>query len=379
MPAAPLSFSLRQPLGLLAEDGLLSPETDRLLAAHALLHRPTPSDDDRRRALALIEPLDLRQLPRRRKTLTSYLLARAQGVRNTSRALEHYSTAFDLADHMHDEGALVDLLYHRGVAFRRISEFHAAADDLALCLRILREHAGDADSLDAAFELDVLARLAGFEQTLGHFELATQHLAEARRLMRLAPEAQLEQATVSWLAALLDRLRNRPFRALDSALTATRVYERLGDAASSTRIRYLAAEISLDVAERFCQPNFPAAPYFAIADREITSAIEQSRTSNDPYGVELALLAQARLHRLRRDNVNTQVQIERVICMARRLNDVTLLAQARSTLAEELLARGEVTSGLTMCRKVLDTLQWVQAPALGIPARRHLLRAQEGM
>src|SRR5262249_54909781 len=152
-----------------------------------------------------------------------------------------------------------------------------------------REHAGDTESLDAPFELDVLARLAIFEHLLGHFEVASQHLEAARRLMRLAPEAQLEQATVSWIAALLDRLRNIPFRALDSALTASRVYERLGDPPSSTRIRHLAAEIALDVAERFGQPPSPAAPYISIADREVTHALQQARTFNDPPGFELAL------------------------------------------------------------------------------------------
>src|SRR5262249_19751252 len=137
-------------------------------------------------------------------------------------------------------------------------------------------------------------------------------------------------------------------------------------------------EIALDVAERFGQPTSPAAPYISIADREVTHALQQARTFNDPPGFELALLTQARLQRLRRENTNTQAQIERVICIARRLNDVALLVQARLALAEELLARGEVTCGLTMCRTVLDTLQWVHIPALGVPARRHLLRAQEG-
>src|SRR5262245_30469086 len=179
MSTASLTFSLRRPLGLLAEDGLLSPDADRILGAHFLLRRYDPSDDDRRRALALLEPLDRRRLPRRRRILTSYLMARALDGRNTWRALEHYSTALDLASRVHgrrdDEGTLLELLYHRGTAFRRVSEMYSAADDLTLCLHILREHAEDARSLDAPFELDVLARLAGFEHLLGRFELANQH------------------------------------------------------------------------------------------------------------------------------------------------------------------------------------------------------------
>jgi hypothetical protein len=381
MSTAPLSFSLRRPLGLLAEDGLLSPDADRLLRAHFLLHRPTPSDDDRRHALALLAPLDRQRLPLRRRLLTSYLTARALDGRNTRRALEHYSTALDLAccapGDMHDEGALLDLLYHRGSAFRRASELYPAAEDFLLCLRILREHAGDASSLDAPFEVDVLARLAGFECLLGRFELASQHLNAARRLMRLAPDAQLELATVQWITALFDRLHNKPLRALDSALAASRVYGRLGDACSSNRLHSLVAEVSLDAAESIGRLGTSAAPYIAIADREVTTALHLARTLNDPIGFELALLAQARLQRLRGDNSNTQAQIERVISMARRLQDAALLVQARSALAEELLAYGEITCGLNMCRKVLDSLRWMSAPALGIPARRHLLRAQE--
>src|SRR5215470_18006777 len=117
MSTTPLSFSLRRPLGLLAKDGLLSPDADRLLRAHFLLHQPTPTDDDRRRALALIAPLDRQRLPLRRRLLTSYLTGRALDRHNTSRALEHYSTALDLAccvpGDRHDEGMLLDLLYHR--------------------------------------------------------------------------------------------------------------------------------------------------------------------------------------------------------------------------------------------------------------------------
>src|SRR5262245_44977648 len=109
MPTTPLSFTLRRPLGLLAEDGLLSPETDRLLRSHVLLHHPMPSDDDRLHALALIEPLDRLRLPRRRRTLASYLMGRALAARDPGRALTHYSTALDLAQRMHEEGVLIDL------------------------------------------------------------------------------------------------------------------------------------------------------------------------------------------------------------------------------------------------------------------------------
>jgi hypothetical protein len=198
-------------------------------------------------------------------------------------------------------------------------------------------------------------------------------------------------AGIEWLTALRFRWTGEPGRALQHAMLASEVYARLEQSQLLGRIAIIIADIALDLAEATADTDAidigDALPqhaltraqcaYTSLAEPYIHLALTTLPQENDPAGESLAKLTQVRFARVTRQLTPRIATIEQVAQVARRRDDLLLLAQAQTALGDEFQLHGEVESALTCYRSTLDTLQASEAPAMGIRARRQLLRAAE--
>lgn len=301
--------------------------------------------------------------------------------------LRMLDTGLDLAESLHDDGALIELLYLRGSAYRALSLFREAADDYAVCIAILRDQTEEYEeyqneepaTVDPALELQLLVQLSGFEFMLMRFDVAETLLSQAERLIPQVPGCSMEAATIGWIRALLCRWSGAPERALRYAIATEDVYATAEQAASASRIQTIVADTALDLAETF--PNGvrsdAGAACARLANRYAKRALASSRKVKDEGGLGVALLACARYDLMRGRNVDTRANIERVIRMAERLDDACLRVDAQTALGREIEARQNLDSALSAYRSARETAIAYNVQAMGVWAQRAILRASE--
>lgn len=298
--------------------------------------------------------------------------------------LRMLDTGLDLAESLHDDGALIELLYLRGSAYRALSLFREAADDYAVCIAILRDQTEEyqteeAATVDPALELQLLVQWAGFEFMLMRFDVAEILLGQAERLIPKVPGCSMEAATIGWIRALLFRWSGAPERALRYAIATEDVYATAGPAASASRIQTIVADTALDLAETF--PNGvrsdAGAACATIANRYAKRALASSRKVKDEGGLGVALLACARYDLMRGRNVDTRASIERVIRMAERLDDACLRVDAQTAMGHDIEARQNLDSALSAYRSAHEIAIAYNVPAMGVWAQRAILRSSE--
>jgi hypothetical protein len=88
-------------------------------------------------------------------------------------------------------------------------------------------------------------------------------------------------------------------------------------------------------------------------------------------------LTRIRYGRLRQSNENRIAMIENVIHKARKLGDPAVVAEAFTSLGDELLASGERDSAHNLYQQVLAMLDGGDFPAVGLQARRALMRGRD--
>jgi tetratricopeptide (TPR) repeat protein len=333
-------------------------------------------------ACGLVAPWLDAEVAARQRVRTLLLFARAHEADGAyTDALQSVDQALEVAVRGRAGDDFVDLLIYHAKLERARVRYDLAAEDLIACLELLHMRMGeDEETLDPALHLEVLALLAEYEFYLGHFLTADQLALDALDLAPRAPQRLLEAATAARTRAHLDRLRGRSSDALDTMRQVAAVYEQVpAPAISRGRLEYLFAEFALDVAERI--PDGPAAANrtapLRLARERLALAESLTTQANDRPGRGLITLGQARYTRVRKTTADRVTQIERVIRVARHLDDHALLAQAFTALGDELADQGEQEQALDCYRQTLGLLDGSAVAALEILPRRRLLLARE--
>ena len=291
--------------------------------------------------------------------------------------------AIQSAAELPDPGAYAELAYLASSASARAFSYQAAAEYGMMTYGILRFLAKDQVSADVDLEINVLVGLASSEFALAQYSIAEQHLLLARQLTSPSLHNSRSIASIAWMESLLYRWRGQPEVALRYVLPAVDTYIRTAESPSSWsavgRLSCVVTDIALDLAQTVSAEDSPTtrASYLRIAYPYLKRALVTTQQVHDDTGISLALLAQARYDGLARRNVDRIQVIETVIQRAQEQNDVSLLAQAYTTLGQEYTVQGERELSLNCYRRTLDTVEGTDMPAMGAFARRNLLLARE--
>lgn len=329
------------------------------------------------RAVELIVPyLSQPVLPPQRLRVCYVLASGLAAIEEYDEALLWLDEPLELAIRLEDTNAVLDLVTLRSALHRAIGQLTGAVDDIQTGLTLLDQAPPEARASRAALKLNFTAHLAGFEYFLGHFDAAEALLAGARELIHDAPHALLDAATIEWVQTHLHRLRGRPEEAFRTSLAAATAYTESGSPISAARAQALVAETAMDFAA-ILPADADRSAFLAFARPHLSMAGSLVQEAKDPAGSGMITLTRVRYSRLGRSNVNRIAQIERVIRRARRLDDVALLAEAYTSLGDELAALGETESARNLYQQVLAMLDGSDIPAVGIRAQQALMRARD--
>lgn len=306
-----------------------------------------------------------------------------RGLRDEARGIEYLDRALDIAQHLNDLPAAVDLLRLVGTAERARSQYRAAAGFLTTGLEMLdelRERGDPGLRPDPAQELTMHVLLAVCHHAQEEHAAARSRLDAARRLIPQTESPAFHTAKIDWMMAAMYRASGDPAAALPLVRSAADAYAL--DMTPSAREAYarlqvLVAETAMDLVEesREAGPAQGGAQMLALAHLCIVRARELAGARHDPPGDVLTVLARVRLDRLgARRGPSLQV-LEDGLARARELADLPLLAQVYTAYGDELAAREEHESALNMYRATLDLVRHSHSPVMGVRARRALVRA----
>lgn len=391
-----LSFSLRHPdmvsLADWQRDPEFSPEAhERLLAAHERIREASDSLDALREVEAELLRISAGPMSRRQRMLLDYLLAHCERARDLTkpqsfnRAQEWLTRTEDIAQSLQDIGAQVDVHELKGTLYRAVSMYREAADEFAIGLSLLREHAKDQESFDPDFEATLAAKTATMDYMLGDFPRALERLHRAADLLPPEGVSISSQGTIAWAFALLNRQRNVPLEALWHVSVAVDLYRQIGSINSTCRVLSLAADIAMDAAESSAgdDPKQREA-YLDLAARYAQEASAVGAIAKDKPGIALTDLSLARLDRLRNPAgaADVELRIRRILRKAQRMRDDSLRVAAQIALGADLLTQGTYAPdkrelGKRWLRIAIATANDMHAPGLALRARR-LLRQADG-
>jgi hypothetical protein len=329
------------------------------------------------RAVDLVRPfLSARVVSPQRLRVCYVLAVGLASVEAFREALPWLGEALQLAIRLEDDSAVLDMILLRSALNRDLLQFAEATADLNAVLALLDSEPPERQAAHTAMRLDFTARLAGFEYYLGHFDVAQTHVDAARELSRAVPAAVLDAATVEWVQTHLHRLRGRPEDALYTALAAATAFSEAPTPNSAARAQALVAETAMDIAAKLSVYG-DGGPFLKLAWRHLRLAMDFAQEARDALGENMVTLARIRYERMRQADANRIVVIEQVIQVARKEDDIALLAAGMTALADEFAVQGEREAALNYYRQVIAMLDGSDVPAVGIDARRALLCAEE--
>lgn len=353
------------------------PAREALITAYTALRRQPRTLQNYADAFAAIEPHRKDPMTPRQYIRAFYVLGMAfAAVDNYPAALVCIEDALDLGYDLNDPGELLDLLYAYGSICRGMLRYSYAAMAYRDYLDVLTMGGAEHNASDIPLELDARIQLAGAEFFLAHYDEATEILAETRRLLSpqaalisAEPELRLLAATTDWFQALIERWRERPHQALPLAINAGITYTELGSPISAARSQLIVADVKLDLAER---ADDPARQYELALESQphIERARGLAADAADLNGMSLVSLVDVRLSRLTGRAQDRIAAIKEIAKTGQRLEDEAVVAQAYTSLADELHAQGAVEDALYRYREVRHLLDGSDVPALGIWALR---------
>ena len=307
----------------------------------------------------------------------AYVMAMAcAAVGDSSAAIAWCDEALALTFTLDIPDARIDLFYLRGQCRRALLRFRDSAADHRRALGIYRQFANRGGSPDNALEMDLLTQLAGTDFYLGEYAAVRRHLDGAIAIRRRTKIDPLTAANVEWMEAHLYRWSRQPARALQPALVAAQIFTESGSPASAARIHTFAADIQLDFADTLPLGSDRDAQIVAAGDH-LALAQDLAEEAQEEVGIGLALLTEIRYSRIIGENESRIDLTEDVIHAARLLGDAALLAQAYTTLGDELAALNRLDAALSCYQHSLDVLKGGEVPALGVWAERALHHARE--
>ncbi len=352
-----------------------SPLAHVLPKAFALL--TTNTRDDYNQAATLVLPFVPKSVSAPQRLRVCYVIASyLASVNDYAEALIWLDEALDLAYFLEDASAVLDLIIMRSGLNRSLMRTGEAASDLYTGLSLLDQRTLASTPAQTDLKLHFTANLAGFEYYLGHYEVAEQLLDDARMLSHDLPAALIEAATVEWIQTHIHRLRGRPEEAIRTSLAAATVFTESGSAISAARAQALAAEAAMDYVSAF-RADADRSAILKLAWPHLSMAMSLAREAQDPIGRLMTQLTRIRYGRLRQSNENRITKIENIIRQARELGDTALVADAFTSLADELAASGETESARNLYQQVLAMLDGGDFPAVGARARRALMIPRE--
>lgn len=347
---------------------------DALITAYTALRRQPRTLANYADAVAAIEPHRKDAMATRQCIRAFYVLGTAfAAVGDYPAALVWIEDALDLGYDLNDPGELLDLIYTYGNICRATLRLSHAAMAYRDYLDMLAEYG---DSGDLLLELDARIQLAGAEFFLAHYDEAGDLLAQSRELLAVPtliastnPELRLLGATSDWYQALLYRWRERPLEALPFAMNAGSAYTELGSPSSAARSQLIVADIKLDIAE---QAVGAARRHELALDAQphVERALSLAGIAADPNGMSIISLADVRLSRLTGRAQDRVEAIKEIAKTGQRLGDEAVVAQAYTSLADELYGQGAIEDALYRYREIRHLLDGSDVPALGIWALR---------
>ncbi len=348
-----------------------------LLHAYALVQAGRGQVSAYLRASLLLAPWREASMSLRQRMRLYFLFAMAQAAAGQyPLALFWIDEALPLAFALAAEGDQAELLFQRAAMNRAALFLREAAEDLRDYLALLDVSHDRLGIDDPAARLRALPHLATYEYFSAEFEAAEHHIAAARSLIPQVPGSTFEAAATEWVQADLDLLRGQPERALRPALSILEVYNREATPVSQERAEIFVAHTTLQLAATLPESSDRHA-LLQVARPHLERAEQLARQAKDRPGQGLTQLVRAHYTRLSGSISDRVATIEAVIRFARDIDDVAVLAQARTALGDEFAARGEIESALTCYRATVEVLAASEVPVLAVPAHRALRRTRE--
>ncbi len=183
-----------------SEPGYSPAVAKKLIAALDDLRRPTSRLPTRlRRPLSHLENIEYARMSLRQRLRTFYALGKTwRGLGDDLSGIAYIDRALDVAEHLEDRLAAVDLLYLAGAAERARSQYGAGAYFLSTGLDILkevRERGGDGMREDTEQELAMYVLLAGCLYAQEDYTGALSLLDETSRLVPQTDDPVFHAAT----------------------------------------------------------------------------------------------------------------------------------------------------------------------------------------
>jgi tetratricopeptide (TPR) repeat protein len=317
----------------------------------------------------------------RQRTRALYALAMSLAADyDFAPAVDSLDEALDLALTLDASGPCIQLSYLHGACDVGLKRFDQAKQYREVALDTLRQLARTGPT-DRAFELDILHKLANHNFMLARHEECARNLKQARRLAVQSPKYKLDMANIEWNTALLSRWRGDPWSALGHAVRAAEVIMQIGSVPSQGRIQGVIADIAMDIADTFPVGTLLTGrdQYLEVAGPYALRAVALAQRAHDPLGEGMALLTQARYHRMVRRNENRMPVYKRVAQIAWRERDMSVLGQAYTAQGDELLAHQHREQATNCYRKALDVLRLTDAHVMRVFPQRALERASRTM
>lgn len=355
-----------------------SPTTAGILRhAYALLRGGRRELDSYLVVYNLVRPHLNQPMARHQYLRVAYVMALVfAALEDISGAIAWTDKALALTHELAMPGSRVDLLYLRGQCARAIGRLRDSATNHRQALGLYRELISNDEPADPSLEIGLLTQLAGTEFFLGEYPTVRRRLDDAITLRRRTRVDPLSAAVVEWMQAHLYRWSRQPELALRPAIFAAEIYTESGSPASASRIQSFTADVQLDFAESLPDGSDRTFAVRAAGDH-IAIAQALAYEARDEAAMGLALLSAIRHGRLLGVAEARLASAEDVAHLARRIPDNALLAQAYTTIGDELAALGRLDAALSCYSQVLGMLDGSETPALAVWAQSALHRARE--
>ena len=209
---------------------------------------------------------------------------------------------------------------------------------------------------DPALAADVAIALASCHFALERYNMTRYYGAIAERHISYLPPASKQLAALQWMRAMCHRWRGEPDKGFSLATAAAKIYGTLDSPAAQSRIEGIAADCACDLAISYATADYGRDKYLNHARDHATRSLSLTAGGTDFTGRVLALLRQIRLARLTGASYNWRGTAESIIRDISATGDISLIAQAYTTLGDEFTAHDERESGLYCYRAALDVL-----------------------
>ncbi len=368
--SAAIAALLQQAAPILTPDGLQGP-TGRMALRRLMQSLGAPMSEHQRQRVF-------------------YLLGRGAAAKGDHElAIGHFEDALALALELDDTEAIAQSASSLGREHSTVQRFGESVSALEICViaatAVGCTEIGGASSLLTP-TVDAILALATCEYVRGHFESAEHWLDQADVLIPRLPNRLLAAGSSAANRALLARARGQFDAALRHALVALDIAD-LHNEAGLRWARGLAVESSLDLADTL--PGGPRGAggngLLALARRYVDAPPHvpgpQGRRGKASMRLAdgVACLASIRYSRMAgtADVADRLAAIEQVIAHAEHHHNQALLGLAYSALGDDLAARGARTPALRSYALALQAIEGRDMAAIGLRARRALLRHQE--